>query len=228
MGRRNRNRQQHQQEHEFVPSISFKARTRRQAQLMSCIKENTLTFALGMAGAGKTHVAVTLGLKALMEGAVRKMIIVRPAVEAGEKLGFLPGLIKDKMDPYVRPVKDIVSKHLGPYAFNKLISEDKLEISPLCYMRGMTLENCFVVFDEAQNATREQMEMFLTRLGFDSKFVVCGDPSQNDLNNQIVAVMEAADMLKGEPDVGIVYFDEADTQRHPLVRTVIERYRKIG
>jgi phosphate starvation-inducible protein PhoH and related proteins len=207
--------------------VVVRARTANQQKMVASAKENDIVFALGPAGTGKTYTAVALAVRALKNKEVRKIIITRPAVEAGENLGFLPGDLKEKIDPYLRPIYDalddmIVAEKLKLYQENRTI-----EIAPLAYMRGRTLNNAFILLDEAQNTTPMQIKMFLTRMGPNSKVIVTGDPSQTDLpTRQKSGLSEAIHILKGIKGLGIVQLDAADVVRHRLVRDIIIAYDK--
>ena len=210
-----------------IPTISLIPKTPAQEELIAAIKKNDITFAVGSAGTGKTYCAMSMGLKYLLDGSVSRLVVVRPAVESGEKLGFLPGTIEEKMDPYLQPVYDTIRKHLGFTAKTTLLATGQLEISPLSYMRGRTLDNAFVVFDEAQNATPDQMEMFLTRIGNGSTFVICGDPTQNDLSkNQICGMADACKRLTDMQGIAVVRFSAGDAVRHRLIPSILERYKR--
>lgn len=205
----------------------IKAKTINQQRLVQLVKENDLVFALGPAGTGKTYVSVALAVKALKDREVKKIIITRPAVEAGENLGFLPGDLKEKIDPYLRPIYDALNDMI---AFEKLryyMEREVIEIAPLAYMRGRTLNNAFILLDEAQNTTPMQMKMFLTRMGPESKMVVTGDASQIDLpHNQKSGLNEAERILNGVKGIGFVELNEKDVVRHKLVRDIVEAYQK--
>ena len=185
----------------------------------------SLVFGIGPAGTGKTYLAVAHAVAELKEGKVKKLILTRPAVEAGESLGFLPGDLKEKVDPYLIPLYDALYEMLGMNQTNLLLEKGVIEIAPLAYMRGRTLENAFIILDEAQNTTTTQMKMFLTRLGFSSKMVVCGDPSQTDLpRGKHSGLKDALEHLAGLEEIEIVSFDRLDVIRHPLVQKILERY----
>lgn len=229
-----------QEQQEFVPEDSpdgiilygakgspVKAKTVNQQKLVKAIKDFDLVFALGPAGTGKTFVSVAMAIKALKNKQVKKIIITRPAVEAGENLGFLPGDLKEKIDPYLRPIYDALND-LVPFEKLKYYMEREIiEIAPLAYMRGRTLNNAFILLDEAQNTTPMQMKMFLTRMGPDSKMVVTGDTSQIDLpHNQRSGLKEAVRILMEVNSIGFVELTERDVVRHRLVRDIIEAYGK--
>lgn len=189
------------------------------------IKHNFITFGVGPAGTGKTYLAVVLACAALRNREVEKLILTRPAVEAGEKLGFLPGDLQEKVDPYLRPLYDALQDILGQDVFQKLMLKGVIEVAPLAYMRGRTLENAFVILDEAQNTTDKQMKMFLTRLGFGSRMVVTGDPGQIDLPRGVTSgLIEAAKILDGVKGIGIVRMEPMDVIRHDVVTRIVEAY----
>ena len=189
------------------------------------IKHNFITFGGGPAGTGKTYLAVVLACAALRNREVEKLILTRPAVEAGEKLGFLPGDLQEKVDPYLRPLYDALQDILGQDVFQKLMLKGVIEVAPLAYMRGRTLENAFVILDEAQNTTDKQMKMFLTRLGFGSRMVVTGDPGQIDLPRGVTSgLVEAAKILDGVKGIGIVRMEPMDVIRHDVVTRIVEAY----
>lgn len=189
------------------------------------IKHNYITFGVGPAGTGKTYLAVVLACAALRNREVEKLILTRPAVEAGEKLGFLPGDLQEKVDPYLRPLYDALQDILGADTFQKLMLKGTIEVAPLAYMRGRTLENAFVILDEAQNTTDKQMKMFLTRLGFGSRMVVTGDPGQIDLPRGVTSgLIEATSILDGVKGVGVVRLEAMDVIRHEVVTRIVEAY----
>ena len=201
------------------------AKTINQKRYLDAIEKNTLVFGIGPAGTGKTYLAVLIGIKKLREGSVKQIILTRPAVEAGENLGFLPGDLMEKVDPYIRPLYDALYDILGVKQTDELIEKGTLEIAPLAYMRGRTLENAYVILDEAQNTTVNQMKLFLTRLGFGSKMIVTGDITQSDLpKNAEPGLVKAAKILTEINDIGILYFENIDVVRHPLVQTILERF----
>ena len=200
-------------------------KTFNQKHYVDAINNNNLVFGIGPAGTGKTYLAVALAVAGLKNNKIKKVILTRPAVEAGESLGFLPGDLKEKIDPYLVPLYDALEEMLGKQTMQGLLEKGVIEIAPLAYMRGRTLENAFVILDEAQNATRMQMKMFLTRLGFSSKMVVTGDPSQTDLTkNQKPSLSEIPKILGNMEDVKIIEFEKLDVIRHPLVQKILERY----
>ena len=203
------------------------AKTINQAIYIKAINSNDLVFSIGPAGTGKTYVAVVNALAKLREGAIKKIILTRPAVEAGESLGFLPGDLKEKVDPYLRPLYDALYEVLGKKQIEDLIEKGIIEIAPLAYMRGRTLENAYVILDEAQNTTYNQMKLFLTRLGFNSKMVVTGDITQIDLPKRIESgLVNAIKLLDGVAGIKIIKFERVDVIRHPLVQKVLERYEE--
>ena len=196
-----------------------------QKRYIKTIEQNTITFGVGPAGTGKTYLAVAMAVKAFKAGVVSRIILTRPAVEAGEKLGFLPGDLQNKVDPYLRPLYDALFDFLGAESFSKLQERGSIEVAPLAYMRGRTLDESFIILDEAQNTTREQMKMFLTRMGFGSKIVVTGDVTQIDLPvGKVSGLIEATRVLKNVDDIGIVRFTEKDVVRHKLVQDIIKAY----
>ena len=207
-----------------TPRKSVIARSQRQSDYIKALRENDIVMALGPAGTGKSFLAVSVAITMLMEKKVERVILSRPAVEAGEKLGFLPGDMKEKVDPYLRPLYDALYELFG---FDKKIETGEIEIAPLAFMRGRTLKNCFAILDEAQNATDTQIKMFLTRIGENSKLVVNGDPSQIDLiNKSHSGLVKSKNILSDIKEVKIVEFDHADVVRHPLVSKIIKAYQK--
>ncbi|MBC5816638.1 MAG: PhoH family protein [Candidatus Eremiobacteraeota bacterium] len=203
----------------------IRARTAGQREFVRSIDENTLTFGIGPAGTGKTFLAVVMAVRALRNRHVSRLILSRPAVEAGEKLGFLPGDLKEKVDPYLRPLYDALAELLDDGVVTKYIERGIIEVAPLAYMRGRTLSDAFVILDEAQNATRDQLKMFLTRLGSGSKMIVQGDVTQIDLpRGASCGLLEAPRLFSGTGDIGIVHFNETDVVRHPLVSKIIRAY----
>lgn len=202
-------------------------KTIRQELYLKTLEEKDLTFSIGSAGSGKTFLAVALAVKMLKKRSCEKIILSRPAVEAGESLGYLPGDLKEKVDPYLRPLYDALYEMLGQKETENLINKGVIEIAPLAYMRGRTLDNAFVILDEAQNASLNQLKMFLTRLGFNSKMVVTGDISQVDLKNKNDSgLKKSIDLLKDIKGVGIIEFEKEDVIRHPLVQKIIEQFEK--
>ena len=205
----------------------IKAKTIGQKKYIKVIKSNTVVLGLGPAGTGKTFLAVAMAVEALRQKTVNRIILTRPAVEAGERLGFLPGDLQSKIDPYLRPLYDALFEMLGPDNFQKYMERGTIEIAPLAYMRGRTLDDSFIILDEAQNTTGEQMKMFLTRLGYNSKAVVTGDLSQTDLPRGVKSGLStAASILQNIEGIGIFEFSERDVVRHHLVRKIITAYDK--
>lgn len=205
----------------------IKAKTVGQRKYVDAIKKNTIVLGVGPAGTGKTFLAVAMAVKALREKQVNRIILTRPAIEAGEKLGFLPGDLQSKIDPYLRPLYDALYEMMGTENYQKHIEKGTIEIAPLAYMRGRTLDDSFIILDEAQNATPEQMKMFLTRLGFNSKAVVTGDLTQTDLpRGQKSGLAAAVKILTGIEDIAIHPFTERDVVRHKLVQKIIQAYDK--
>jgi len=204
---------------------AIRAKTIGQSHYITAVRRHDVVFGIGPAGTGKTFLAVVLAIAALKKGQVEKIILTRPAVEAGEKLGFLPGDLKEKVDPYLRPVYDALYQVFGVDHTNRLMERGIIEIAPLAYMRGRTLENAFVILDEAQNTTIAQMKMFLTRLGFHSKMIVNGDASQIDLPRGVTSgLIHAQQTLQGIKQIDFVHFDAADVVRHPVVAEIIRAY----
>ena len=205
----------------------IKPKTLGQKKYISAIEENIITFGIGPAGTGKTFLAIAMAAKALKNNLVSKIILTRPAVEAGENLGFLPGDLQEKIDPYLRPLYDSLYSILGYDNFLKLKEKGIIEVAPLAYMRGRTLDDAFIILDEAQNATNEQMKMFLTRIGFESKAVITGDITQIDLgrrnNSGLVSVSKILNNIKG---INFNYFDSSDVVRHSIVMKIIEAYTR--
>jgi phosphate starvation-inducible PhoH-like protein len=205
----------------------IKPKTVNQQKLVDAVKENDLVFALGPAGTGKTYISVALAVRALKNKSVKKIIITRPAVEAGENLGFLPGDLKEKIDPYLRPIYDGLNDMIPFEKLRYYMEREIIEIAPLAYMRGRTLNNAFILLDEAQNTTPMQMKMFLTRMGPDSKMIVTGDASQIDLpSKQSSGLKEAIRILRDVRGIGMVELNEKDVVRHRLVRDIIEAYHR--
>lgn len=204
-----------------------KAKTLGQWNYIDAIRRNAITIGIGPAGTGKTYLAVALAVKALKNKEVERIILTRPAVEAGEKLGFLPGDMQDKVDPYLRPLYDALYDMLGNETFQKYITRGTIEVAPLAYMRGRTLNESFIILDEAQNTTPEQMKMFLTRFGFGSKMVITGDVTQIDLpGGKKSGLKQAAYILRNTPGIGVVNFGETDVVRHEIVGAVIRAYEE--
>ena len=205
----------------------IKAKTLGQKKYVEAIKENTIVIGVGPAGTGKTYLAVALAVSAFRAKQVNRIILTRPAVEAGEKLGFLPGDLQQKVDPYLRPLYDALFDMLGPESFQRYQERGNIEVAPLAYMRGRTLDDSFIILDEAQNTTPEQMKMFLTRLGFNSKIVVTGDITQIDLpDGKKSGLVEVIKILKNVDDIKTVKFSEKDVVRHKLVQDIIKAYDK--
>ncbi|MGE6259446.1 PhoH family protein [Heyndrickxia sporothermodurans] len=203
----------------------IRVKTFGQRQYISAIKKHDLVFGIGPAGTGKTYLAVVMAVTALKSGLVKKIILTRPAVEAGESLGFLPGDLKEKVDPYLRPLYDALNDVLGSEHTGRLIERETIEIAPLAYMRGRTLDDAFVILDEAQNTTHAQMKMFLTRLGFNSKMVITGDRTQIDLPKGAQSGLVAAEkILENVKGISFVYLEQTDVVRHPLVAKIIDAY----
>ena len=210
-----------------TPRKSVIARSEKQSEYIKVLKENDIVMALGPAGTGKSFLAVSVAVTLLMEKKIERVILSRPAVEAGEKLGFLPGDMKEKVDPYLRPLYDALYELFGADKIDKKIEAGEIEIAPLAFMRGRTLKNCFAILDEAQNATETQIKMFLTRIGENSKLVVNGDPSQIDLINKSQSgLIKSKNILKDLKEIKIIEFDHKDVVRHPLVSKIIQAYQK--
>ena len=209
-----------------TPRKSVIARSEKQSNYIKALKENDIVMALGPAGTGKSFLAVSVAITLLMEKKIERVILSRPAVEAGEKLGFLPGDMKEKVDPYLRPLYDALYELFGADKIDKKIETGEIEIAPLAFMRGRTLKNCFAILDEAQNATETQIKMFLTRIGENSKLVVNGDPSQIDLPNKNQSgLVQSKNILKEIKEISIINFDHNDVVRHPLVSKIIKAYQ---
>ena len=210
-----------------TPRKSVIARSQKQSDYIKALRENDIVMALGPAGTGKSFLAVSVAVTMLMEKKVERVILSRPAVEAGEKLGFLPGDMKEKVDPYLRPLYDALYELFGFEKIDKKIENGEIEIAPLAFMRGRTLKNCFAILDEAQNATETQIKMFLTRIGENSKLVVNGDPTQVDLTNKSYSgLVKSKNILSDVKEIKIIEFDHADVVRHPLVSKIIKAYQK--
>lgn len=205
---------------------ALRPKTAGQRRYVEAVRSNTLTFALGPAGTGKTYLAMAMAVAALKRHEVGRIVLCRPVVEAGESLGYLPGTLQEKLDPYVRPLYDALFDMTDMEKGNALIEQGIIEIAPLAYMRGRTLNDAFVILDEAQNTTPEQMKMFLTRLGFRSRFVVTGDSSQRDLNGPS-GLITARRALEGTEDIAFVELGKADIVRHPLVARIVEAYERV-
>ena len=207
----------------------IKAKTVGQQKYMKAIAGNTITIGVGPAGTGKTYLAVAAAVAAFRERTVNRIILTRPAVEAGERLGFLPGDLQNKVDPYLRPLYDALYDMLGPETFQKYQERGSIEVAPLAYMRGRTLDDSFIILDEAQNTTREQMKMFLTRLGFGSKIVITGDVTQIDLpDDKVSGLKDAVRVLQDVKDIAICRLTSADVVRHALVQEIINAYEKAS
>lgn len=201
------------------------AKSINQKKYFDALQSSDIVFAVGAAGSGKTYLTVAYAMNLLKKNKIKKIIITRPVVEAGEKLGFLPGDLKEKIDPYLIPIYDAINDILGNEQAEKLIEKGIIEIAPLAYMRGRTLDNAFIILDEGQNTTENQMKMFLTRLGFNSKMVVTGDITQIDLNKNIVSgLVHAVTILKDIKEIKFINFSTVDVMRHPLVSKIIEKY----
>ena len=206
----------------------IRPQTQNQVKLVEMMCNNDMVFAVGPAGTGKTYVGVALAVKALKEKQVRRIILTRPAVEAGENLGFLPGDLKEKLDPYMQPLYDALRDMIPHEKLNAFIEAGIIEIAPLAFMRGRTLDNAFVILDEAQNTTHAQMKMFLTRMGRNAKFMITGDPGQIDLPRKVSSgLKEAMLILQNVQGIAFLHLDDKDVVRHPLVRSIIEAYKTI-
>ncbi len=206
----------------------IKAKTLNQKRLVEFMNIKDMVFAIGPAGTGKTYTGVALAVKALKEKQVKRIILTRPAVEAGENLGFLPGDLNEKLDPYMQPLYDALRDMIPKETLQSYIEKGTIQIAPLAFMRGRTLDNAFVILDEAQNSTHSQMKMFLTRMGKNAKFMITGDPGQIDLPRRMISgLKEALLILKNTNGIGIVYLDDKDVIRHHLVKKIIDAYKKI-
>ncbi|MFK7050668.1 PhoH-like protein [Flavobacterium columnare] len=206
----------------------IKAMTPNQQLLVDTLQKNDMVFAVGPAGTGKTYTGVALAVRALKEKQVKRIILTRPAVEAGENLGFLPGDMKEKLDPYMQPLYDALRDMIPPQTLEDYIMKGVIQIAPLAFMRGRTLDNAFVILDEAQNTTHSQMKMFLTRMGKNAKFIITGDPGQVDLPRRTISgLKEALLVLKNVDGIGIIYLDDKDIVRHKLVKKIIDAYKSI-
>ncbi len=207
----------------------IRPKTAGQRAFVASIAKNTLTFGIGPAGTGKTFLAIVMAVRALKEREVSRIVLSRPAVEAGEKLGFLPGDLKEKVDPYLRPLYDALGESLDDATVGKFLERGVIEVAPLAYMRGRTLSDAYVILDEAQNASREQLKMFLTRLGSGSKMIVSGDVTQIDLPRGVHSgLVDAQRLFTGIDGVGIVRMTESDIVRHPLVAKLVAAYQRAG
>jgi phosphate starvation-inducible PhoH-like protein len=204
-------------------------KTLMQRRYVDAIEHHDLTFGIGPAGTGKTYLAVAMGVSALMQKRVSRIVLTRPAVEAGERLGFLPGTLQEKVDPYLRPLYDALNDMLDPDKIEKLMERNTIEVAPLAFMRGRTLNDSFIIMDEAQNASPEQMKMILTRQGFNSRMVVTGDPTQVDLyGSQRSGLIEAIEVLKNVEGIAFVQFDDRDVVRHSLVQKIVKAYERYN
>ena len=211
-----------------VSGKPIKAQTANQRKLVELMRKNDMVFAVGPAGTGKTYTGVALAVKALKEKEVKRIILTRPAVEAGENLGFLPGDLKEKLDPYMQPLYDALRDMIPTEKLASHIETGVIQIAPLAFMRGRTLDNAFVILDEAQNTTHAQMKMFLTRMGKSAKFMVTGDPGQIDLPKRVISgLKEAILVLQDVEGVGIIHLDDKDVIRHKLVKKIIVAYKRI-
>ena len=210
-----------------TPKKSVIPRSKKQKEYVNALKTNKIIMSLGPAGTGKTYLAVAVALTMLLEKKVQRIILSRPAVEAGERLGFLPGDMKEKIDPYLRPLYDSLHDLIDYEKIQRKIESGEIEIAPLAFMRGRTLKNCFAILDEAQNATETQIKMFLTRIGENSKLVVNGDPSQIDLPNKNQSgLIKSQNILRNIKEISLINFDHQDVVRHPLVTKIVEAYQK--
>ena len=202
-------------------------RNHNQALMVKSFHENDLTFALGPAGTGKTYIAIALAVAALKNRQIKRILLSRPAVEAGEKLGFLPGDMKDKIDPYLRPLYDALEDMIPPLKLKEYMENDTIQIAPLAFMRGRTLNDSIIILDEAQNTTKHQMKMFLTRLGMNAKMIVTGDTSQIDLPRSVQSgLLQAMRILKGVKGIGVIEYKKKDIVRHPLVQKIVDAYEE--
>ncbi|MDG1248066.1 MAG: PhoH family protein [SAR86 cluster bacterium] len=211
-----------------TPRKTIKARGKNQQEYIKKIYSRELVFGIGPAGTGKTFLAVACAVDALLNEKVKRIVLIRPAVEAGEKLGFLPGDLSQKVDPYLRPLYDALYEMLGMERVNKLIEKEIIEVAPLAYLRGRTLNNSFIIMDESQNTTQDQMKMVLTRMGFGSKAVINGDLTQIDLPKQSISGLQhVMGVMDGVKEIGVTQFQSNDVVRHPLVRKIIDAYEKF-
>ena len=210
-----------------VGKKKIKAHTVNQIKIVEAFENNDMVFAIGPAGTGKTYTGIAVAVKALKDKIVKKIILTRPAVEAGENLGFLPGDMKDKLDPYMQPLYDALKEMIAIEKLEDYISRGIIEIAPLAYMRGRTLDNAFVILDEGQNTTHNQMKMFLTRMGNNAKFMINGDPGQIDLPRRVISGLEEANLiLQNVNGIQMVYLDDSDVIRHQVVKRIIDAYKK--
>ena len=211
-----------------TPKKNIFARTEKQKKYIKNLQTSNIIFSLGPAGTGKTYTGVAMAVKALKEKEIKKIILTRPAVEAGENLGYLPGDLKEKLDPYMQPLYDALRDMIPSNKLQKFLEDRTIEIAPLAFMRGRTLDNAFVILDEAQNTTNAQMKMFLTRMGMNAKFMVTGDPGQIDLPRKVSSgLKDAIKILSRKKGIDIIYLDDRDVIRHPIVKKVIDAYNKI-
>ena len=209
-----------------VGKKKIKAHTINQVKIVDAFINNDMVFAIGPAGTGKTYTGIAIAVKALKDKIVKKIILTRPAVEAGESLGFLPGDMKEKLDPYMQPLYDALKEMIDTNKLNEYMKRGVIEIAPLAYMRGRTLDNAFVILDEGQNTTHNQMKMFLTRMGVNAKFMINGDPGQIDLPRRVISGLKEANLvLKNIEGIKMIYLDDSDVIRHPVVKRIIKAYK---